>query len=53
MAVVRVPTPTINAGLHPFVVGASAAFGDDPIDDLVGISDVARLAMNAIGCIDF
>ena len=39
--------------LHAFVVGAATAFGDDPVDDLVGIGDVAGLAVDAIGEIDF
>ena len=38
-------------GLHlqVFVVGAAAAFGRDPGDDLVGVQDVAGLAVNAVG----
>jgi len=39
--------------LHAFVVGAAATFGYNPVDDLVGIGDIARLAVNAIREIDF
>ena len=39
--------------LHAFVVGAAAAFGDDPIDNLVGIGDVAGFAVDAVGGVDF
>ena len=39
--------------LHAFVVGPATAFGDHPIDDLVGIRDVAGFAVNAVGGIDF
>jgi hypothetical protein len=39
--------------LHAFVVGAAAAFGDYPIDDLVGVGDVAGFAMDAVGSADF
>src|SRR5215469_5384750 len=38
---------------HSFVVWASTAFGWDPIDDLVGVGDVARLAVDAIRRVDF
>ena len=38
--------------LHAFVVRATAAFGNDPINDLVRVSDIARFAMNTIGKID-
>ena len=38
--------------LHAFVVGATAAFGDDPVDDLVGVGDVAGLAVDAIRGVD-
>ena len=39
--------------LHAFVVGAAAAFGDNPIDDLVGIGNVAGFAVDAVGGADF
>ena len=39
--------------LHAFVVGAAAAFGDDPVDDLVGVGDVAGFAVDAVGGVDF
>jgi hypothetical protein len=39
--------------LHAFVVGAAAAFGDNPIDDLVGVGDVAGFAVDAVGGADF
>src|SRR5260370_8343358 len=42
-----------NRVLHALVVGAAAAFGDDPVNDLVGIGDVARLAVHAIRGVDF
>src|SRR5207245_8817762 len=35
-------------GLHAFVIGPPAAFRHDPVDDLVGVSDVAGLAMDAV-----
>jgi hypothetical protein len=35
--------------LHTFVVGASAALGNDPVDDLVGIGDIAGLTVDAVG----
>src|SRR5271156_4766929 len=38
--------------LHAFVVGAAATFGDDPIDDLVGVGNVAGFAMDAVGKVD-
>ena len=37
-----------SESLHPFVVRPAAAFGRHPINDLVGIGDVARLAVDAI-----
>jgi hypothetical protein len=40
------PSPSV---LHTFVVWAAAAFGGNPSDDLVGILNVAGLAVNAIG----
>src|SRR5712692_5659133 len=33
---------------HSFVVGTAAAFGNDPVDDLIGIGDVAGLAVDAV-----
>ncbi len=39
--------------LHAFVVGAAATFGDDPVDDLVGVGDVAGFAVDAVGGVDF
>ena len=39
--------------LHAFVIWTAAAFGDDPGNDLIGIGDIARLAVNAIRKIDF
>src|SRR5271165_1836628 len=38
---------------HAFVVGAAAAFGNDPVDDLVGVGDVAGFAVHAVGGVDF
>src|SRR5262249_45801732 len=40
-------------GSHALVIGPSAALGNDPVDDLVGIGDVAGLAMHAVRGIDF
>src|SRR6266436_5227562 len=40
------------APLHAFVVGAAATFGDDPINNLVGIGNITRLAMHAIRGVD-
>jgi hypothetical protein len=39
--------------LHAFVVGAAAAFRNDPVDDLVGVGYVAGFAVDAIGGVDF
>jgi hypothetical protein len=39
--------------LHAFVAGATAAFGDNPIDNLVVVGDVAGFAVDAIGGVDF
>jgi hypothetical protein len=33
---------------HPFVIRPTATFWRDPINNLVGIHDVARLAMDAV-----
>src|SRR5882762_8985914 len=38
-----------EARLHAVVVGSAAAFGWDPGDDLVGVHDVAGLAVDAVG----
>jgi len=38
--------------LHAFIVGAAATFGDYPIDDLVGVGDVAGFAVHAVGGVD-
>src|SRR5215471_7102712 len=35
--------------LHAFVVRSAAPFRRHPVDDLVGIGDVARLAVHAVG----
>ena len=37
---------------HAFIVRASAAFGDYPVNDLVGIGDVAGFAVDAVGGVD-
>jgi hypothetical protein len=42
-----------DEGLHAFVVGAAAAFGDDPVDDLIGVGDVAGFAVDTVGGVDF
>jgi len=34
--------------LHSFVIRAAAAFGRYPVNNLVRIHDVARLAVNAV-----
>src|SRR5882762_6692515 len=44
---------TLVGSSHAFVVGPSAAFRNDPLYDLVGIGDVASLAVHAIGEIYF
>src|SRR5271157_6227250 len=44
--------PTTTGRLHAFVIWPAATFWHGPINDLVGIGDVARLAMNAIGGVD-
>ena len=50
----RKADPTKNEkNLHAFVVGATAAFGDDPIDNLVGVGDVAGFAVHAVGEVYF
>ena len=49
--------PRLNVGcdgrLHAFVIRATAAFGYDPVDNLVGIGDIARFAVDAIRGVDF
>jgi hypothetical protein len=40
------------SGLHVLVIGAAAAFGRDPVNDLVRILDVTGFAMDTIGRID-
>ena len=40
-------------GLHAFVVGAAAAFGRNPVDDLIGVGDVAGFAVDAVCRADF
>src|ERR1700743_1853755 len=40
--------PALRSASHPFVVGAAATFGRHPVDDLVGIRDVAGLAVHAV-----
>ncbi len=42
-----------QALLHSFVVGAAAPFRDNPVDDLVGVGDVAGFAVHAVGEINF
>src|SRR3979409_1922806 len=42
-----------RAASHAVVVGTTAAFGNDPVDNLIGIGNVAGLAVNAICGIDF
>jgi hypothetical protein len=44
---------TSSRRLHAFVVGTAATFGNDPVDDLVGVGDVAGFAVDAIGKIYF
>ena len=43
---------SLQCTLQRLVVRARAAFGGRPVDDLVGILDVARLAMHAVRGID-
>src|ERR1700680_3930354 len=49
----RVPAPPSHRYFancsHAVVVGAAAAFGRDPGDDLVGVRDVAGFAVDAVG----
>src|SRR6188508_2189840 len=39
-------------GLHALVLWTTAAFGRDPVDDLIRIHDVAGLAVDAVGGVD-
>src|SRR5215469_7451173 len=39
--------------LHAFIVWAAAAFGNHPINNLIGVGDVAGLAVDAVGKVDF
>ena len=39
--------------LHPFVIGSSAPFGDNPVDDLIWIGNIASFTMNAVSGVDF
>ncbi len=50
---IRRAGPGRQNNLHAFVVGTTAAFGDDPIDNLVGIGDVAGFAVDTVGGVDF
>src|SRR3984957_6557034 len=43
-----------RAGLsHAFVIRAASAFGRNPVDDLVGVGDIAGLAVDAVRGVDF
>jgi len=44
---------TLVGSSHAFVVGPAAAFRNNPVYDLVGIGDIASLAVHAIGEIYF
>ena len=48
----RNPKSAIAIGLHILIVRAVASFGSDPVDDLIGVHDVAGFAVNAVGKID-
>src|SRR5947209_8698479 len=48
----RAATAAPASKLHVRVIGASAAFGSDPVDVLGGVLDVARLAVDAILGVD-
>src|SRR5438105_15235143 len=39
--------------LHAFVVGAAPAFGNDPVNNLVRVGDVAVFAVHEIRSVDF
>src|SRR5215203_1227260 len=39
-------------GLHALVLWTAAAFGRDPVDDLIRIHDVAGLTVHAVGGVD-
>jgi len=40
--------PLMHKLLHSFIVRPTAAFGRDPVNDLIGVSDVTRLAVNTV-----
>ena len=40
--------PKSEIELHAFVIRPAAAFGRDPVDDLIRIGDVARLAVDTV-----
>ena len=42
------PTKVSGFLLHTLVIWTAAAFGRDPVDNLVRVHDVARLAVNAV-----
>src|SRR5580765_8082244 len=48
----RAATPAPVSHLHIRVIGASAAFGGDPVDVLGRVLDVARLAVDAVLGVD-
>src|SRR5438270_3124029 len=52
MAGSAVPARVSAISLHVRVIGASAAFGDDPVDVLGRVLDVAGLAVDAILGVD-
>jgi len=39
--------------LHTLVIRAAAALGNNPIDNLIRVGNIARLAVNAIRGVDF
>ena len=49
---VRTVRATRQPSLHALVLRPSAAFGRHPVDDLIGIHDVARLAVDAVRRVD-
>src|SRR5829696_5964559 len=46
------PDSQISNPLHPLVLRSSATLGGDPVDDLIRVHDVARLAVDAVGRVD-
>ena len=47
----KIPNPNSqipNPELHAFIVWSAAALRGDPVDDLVRIGDIARLAVDAV-----